>query len=208
MTPHIYDFLMTSIDCLLFDLGGVLVEFNDGFKVFDWADLSPESFFEQWIASPTVREFEAGLITTGEFSEGVVTEFQLPVSAQEFLLNFKAMPKGLFDGTQDLLNQLRGDYHLACFSNTNHLHWPMLRDDFQLGELMDECFISCLTGLLKPDREAFEFVLDELGCSAEQVVFFDDNSVNTNAAAQLGFRAFQVRGISGLEHSLNELGLL
>ena len=198
---------MTAINTLLFDLGGVLVEFNDGLKLFDWANLSQEAFFERWIASPTVRDFEAGLITSDKFAEGVVTEFHLPVSTQEFLLDFQSFPKGLFEGTEDLLKKLRVEYRLACFSNTNQLHWPMLRDDFRIGELMDACFISCLTGLLKPDREAFEFVLNELGCSAEQVVFFDDNSVNTSAAAQLGFRAFQVHGIAGLEHSLNELGL-
>ena len=199
---------MSKINSLLFDLGGVLVEFNDGLKVFDWANLSPEAFFEKWIASPTVRGFEAGLISADQFSEGVVTEFHLPVSTKEFLLDFRSLPKGLFEGTEDLLNKLRVEYNLACFSNTNQLHWPMLRDDFRIGELMDECFISCLTGLLKPDREAFEFVLDEMGCSAEQVMFFDDNSVNVKAAVQLGFRAFQVHGIGGLEDSLNELGLL
>ena len=199
---------MTSIDCLLFDLGGVLVEFNDGFKVLDWADLSPESFFERWIASPTVREFEAGLISTGQFAEGVVNEFQLPVSKQEFLLTFKSLPKGLFKGTQDLINQLRVDYRIACISNTNQLHWPMLRDDFQIGELMDECFISCLTGLLKPDREAYEFVLNTMNCSANQVVFFDDNPVNVVGAVECGLHAYQVEGLPGLKVKLGQLGML
>jgi len=204
----IFGFPMSDIDTLLFDLGGVLVEFNDGFKVFDWANLSPEAFFEQWIASPTVREFEAGLITTDQFAEGVVREFHLPVSTQEFLENFQSLPKGLFEGTEDLLLKLRGEYRLACFSNTNQLHWPMLRDDLRISELMDECFISCFTGLLKPDREAYEFVLKTLNCSAEQVVFFDDNPINVKAATECGLRAYQVEGFAGLVGKLTQLGVL
>lgn len=199
---------MTDIDTLLFDLGGVLVEFNDGFKVFEWANLKPADFFKQWIASPTVRDFEAGKITTEQFAEGVVREFQLPVTAQVFLKNFKNLPKGLFDGTEDLLVELSAEYRLACFSNTNQLHWPMLRDRFKIGELMDECFISCQTGLLKPDVEAFEFVLNTLDCPPEQIMFFDDNPVNTSAAMQLGFNAFQVNGIVEVEKIVIEEGLL
>jgi putative hydrolase of the HAD superfamily len=199
---------MLSITTLLFDLGGVLVEFNDGFKVFDWANLSPAAFFEQWIASPTVRGFEAGKITTDQFASGVVQEFRLPVTADEFLDNFRSLPKGLFEGGEDLLVNLRAEYHLACFSNTNHLHWPMLRDDFKIGELMDECFISCLTGFLKPDREAFEFVLSTLNCLPEEVVFFDDNPINTTAAKEFGIQAYQVEGLGGLRSKLSELGLI
>jgi putative hydrolase of the HAD superfamily len=199
---------MTEIDTLLFDLGGVLVEFNDGFMVFEWANLNPVDFFKQWIVSPTVRDFEAGKITADQFAEGVVREFHLPVSAEVFLENFKTLPKGLFDGTEDLLVGLRAEYRLACFSNTNQLHWPMLRDCFQIGDLMDECFISCQTGLLKPDEEAFEFVLKTLDCPAEQIFFFDDNPVNTGAAVQLGFNAFQVHGIDGLKKIIIEQGLL
>lgn len=199
---------MTEIDTFLFDLGGVLIEFNDGFKVFEWANLSPEDFFEQWISSPTVRDFEAGKITTDQFADGVVREFHLPVAADIFLENFRALPKGLFDGTEDLLIDLRAEYRLACFSNTNQLHWPMLRDGFKIGEFMDECFISCLTGLLKPDREAFEFVLNTLNCLPEQIVFFDDNPVNISAAMELGFNAFQVNGIDGLEKIIKEMDLL
>jgi putative hydrolase of the HAD superfamily len=199
---------MTTINTLLFDLGGVLVEFNDGFKVFEWADLNPAAFFEQWIASPTVRDFEAGKITTDQFADGVVKEFRLPVSPEVFLENFQSLPKGLFEGTEDLLVGLRPKYRLACFSNTNRLHWPMLRDDFKIGELMDECFISCLTGLLKPDQDAFEFVLSALNCLPEQVVFFDDNPINTSAAEEYGLRAYQVDGLRGLRDTLSELNLL
>ena len=199
---------MTVINTLLFDLGGVLVEFNHGFMVFEWANLTPSAFFKQWIASPTVRDYEAGKITTDQFADGVVQEFRLPVSADIFLDNFRSLPKGLFEGTEELLIDLRKRYRLACFSNTNKLHWPMLRDEFRIGELMDVCFISCLTGLLKPDREAFELVLSSLSCPPEQVVFFDDNPINTAAAEKIGLRAFQVEGLGGLKDNLSNIGVL
>jgi len=197
-----------GIDTLLFDLGGVLVEFNDDFQVFEWANMNPAAFFEQWIASPTVRDFEAGRISPQRFAEGVVQEFRLPVSAFEFLQDFQALPKGLYDGIESLLKKLQAKYRLACFSNTNPLHWPVIRDEMKIGALLDECFISYQTGLLKPDPEAFDHVLQVLGCSPGQVVFFDDNPVNIKAALEYGLRAYHVNGIAGLKQIITDLDLL
>ncbi|WP_394938591.1 HAD family hydrolase [Psychromicrobium sp. YIM B11713] len=50
-----------------------------------------------------------------------------------------------------------------------------------------QLFFSGRLGLIKPDRQIFQYVLNELGVSAEQVTFIDDRQENLDAAAALGF---------------------
>jgi hypothetical protein len=49
-------------------------------------------------------------------------------------------------------------------------------------------------GLVKPDRVVFEDVVGELGVPARETVFLDDNAVNVDRAAGLGFDSQRVQG--------------
>ena len=49
-------------------------------------------------------------------------------------------------------------------------------------------------GLVKPDREAFEFAIEGLDCSADSILFLDDNVINVEAARAAGLRAEVTRG--------------
>jgi len=81
-------------------------------------------------------------------------------------------------------------------------------DEMGLRGAVDTHFVSHLTGRIKPDRGAFEHVLQSLGCSPAEVVFFDDNALNIEAARTLGIQARQVRGLGETERALIELGLI
>jgi putative hydrolase of the HAD superfamily len=78
----------------------------------------------------------------------------------------------------------------------------------RLGAAFDSHFVSHLTGRIKPDRQAFEHVLQSLGCRPAQVLFFDDNLLNIEAARTLGMHAVQVRGLVEAQRALIELEIL
>ncbi|MCJ7468363.1 MAG: HAD-IA family hydrolase, partial [Maribacter sp.] len=48
-------------------------------------------------------------------------------------------------------------------------------------------------GLRKPDREIFQFVLDDNGLIAEETLFIDDSKENTDAASALGLHCWNLR---------------
>ncbi len=189
-------------DVLLFDLGGVIVEVA-GLPVWTrWTGHDEETSWQRWLLSDAVRRFESGRATVEEFGREVVREFDLPVAAETFLAEFERWPTGPFPGALELLATLAPHFHLACFSNTNVLHWPRFVADMGLGDAFHQHFASHELGALKPDREAFERVLLALDCAPERVLFLDDNSLNVEGARSAGLHAVQVHGVPGAEQAL------
>ena len=198
------------IDVILFDLGGVLVRLTGVPTMLDWTpgDLNESQLWEKWLHSEAVRAFESGRIDTDTFADTVIREFDLDVSAQTFLGAFETWIDGLFDGVEELLDELRPKYRLATMSNTNAVHWPKLSTQMRLGTLIDTHFPSHLSGLLKPDTAAFENVVDQLAVPAARILFFDDNDLNVTGARSCGLTAAVTRGPSEIRSTLHELSLL
>jgi putative hydrolase of the HAD superfamily len=183
---------------IMFDLGGVLVENNGkaGLAAMLPFPINDHELWRRWLSSPTVRQFERGKISSDTFAKAFVDEWQIKLEPSAFIEAFAKWPTHLFAGAEDLLRRLKGGHHLACMSNTNSIHWerfPTLRS------LFDSCFLSHETGLVKPDREAFENALKVLGKKPEVVYFFDDLLLNVNAARELGINAFQTETFSAIE---------
>jgi len=158
--------------------------------------------------SESVRGFETGQIDEWTFAKGVIAEFGLAIDPRCFLDSFVGWPTGLYPGTLELLARIPRSYQRALLSNSNALHWPRVLDEMGLGPAIENHFVSHLTGRIKPDAGAFEHVLDTLGCSAGEVLFFDDNAINIDAAAGLGIQAVQVRGLAETRQALIHHGII
>ena len=188
---------------LLFDMGGVLVELGDPATVFG-LDTGTDQFLERWLCAPSVRDFERGHIDIGSFAERVVGEAALSYDTGEFVERFMSWPRGIFAGTQELLQSIPGSYRRVLLSNTNRQHWYDAGLAGQLMPLLDRAFLSFETGLLKPDAAAFRHVFESLDCAPEEVAFFDDNAINVEAAKALGCHAFRTRGIGELRSAIDQ----
>lgn len=195
-------------DIILFDLGGVLVELTGIPIMLQWTHhkYDVEALWENWLHSPAVRAFETGRSTPEQFAEDIIKEMDLPVAKQEFIDRFTKWPRGLFAGVPQLLDRLKTDYKLACFSNSNSLHWPILMHDMALETKFSFQFGSHLIGKVKPDKEAFDHVISQLNCRPSSILFFDDNILNVHSASKIGMVAYRVRGPQEIERVLKQIG--
>jgi HAD superfamily hydrolase (TIGR01509 family) len=50
--------------------------------------------------------------------------------------------------------------------------------------------ISCEVGLIKPEREIYNLLLDRYNLVPEQTMFIDDRKPNVDAAAEVGINPF------------------
>lgn len=196
-----------DVAVVVFDLGGVLLELREARSNFG-LDADDATFNEKWLQSRSVRRFERGEIEFGDFAKQAVEELRLPYDHDEFLKRFERWPKALYPGVCDLIDALSGRVRTVLLSNTNAVHWNR-RD---IGELLqhrlDRVFLSFETGELKPDPSSFAQVLDELNCDARQVLFYDDNVLNIDAALQHGIGAQLTRGARELRAHITRAGLL
>jgi HAD superfamily hydrolase (TIGR01509 family) len=197
----------SSFDVLLFDLGGVLMDFA-GFE--ELGDLIPGSprrseVRDRWIHSTSVQQFERGEITPQRFAEGVIEELRIDLTPPEFLVRFVDWAQGPYPGAIALLDRLRRDYRVAALSNANELHTPLHRRRF--GSVIGTFYFSEEIGAVKPDRAIFEHVVDDLGVPPDRIAFFDDTPVNVDAAREIGIAAYTVDGLSALGARLHDLGI-
>jgi len=195
---------------VLFDVGGVLVELSGMETMQSWLQrpLTVDEIWVLWLRSPSVRQFETGLMQAGEFATAVTREFALKVDPEQFLESFVGWPLGLYPGALELLARIPTRYRRALLSNSNALHWPRVLKDMGLGTAIDHHFVSHLTGKIKPDAAAFEDVVASLACVPEQVLFLDDNLLNVDAARGIGMHAARVRGPREAQRVLIEFGII
>lgn len=201
---------MPLIEVLLFDLGGVLVEFSG---VRDLAALlqgrlSETEISEQMSRYLPTEQFGLGKLSPREFGERFVKDWNIELSPEDFLREFQSWSKRLLPGAVELLALLRPRFRLAALSNSNELHWERNTNTLGLTGLFEVAISSHQVGLYKPDPQMFLIALDRLGVSPDRVMFFDDLSANVAAASALGFRAFQVDGVEGVQSRLIQEQLL
>lgn len=204
----------SPIRVLLFDLGGVLVEWVGRDQLLELTDgrLSPEEARKFWLYSRWVQLFERGRCRPDEFAAGAVGELGLEIAPSEFLARFIEWDRGPFPGAISLLESLSAHFQLSCLSNNNEIHWPRIRDQFGLGRFFNPQFVSHELDLIKPEPEIFRHVASALALPTEQVLFFDDNPECVTAARQGGFQAEVARGvrelieICELRFSIGDLG--
>jgi len=198
----------SAFDVLLFDLGGVLIDFA-GFDELSHllpGGVSRDEVRTKWISSPFVQRFERAEITPDVFAKGVVRELGLDLGPDEFIEAFVEWARGPYPGARTLLGVLQNEARLACLSNSNELHTPLHRQSIE--PLMDNYYFSDEIGKVKPDREIYEHVIRDLDVPPRRIAFFDDTRVNVQAAREVGIVAFEVDGIAELESQLQGLGVL
>ena len=201
---------MRSVDVILFDLGGVLVELAGVDQMIAWSRgiSSHEELWRRWLESSAVRRFETGAIGRDDFAVAVIDEFGCAGGVDEFLAAFTWWPRSVFPGAFELLHSLRDRYRLASVSNTNEIHWDRFSNTWKLDSAFHHNFPSYLVGKLKPDAEYFEHVLQELDVPASTVLFIDDNAINVDAAARLGMLTRRGVGVEGARRAFVDLGLI
>jgi putative hydrolase of the HAD superfamily len=198
-----------SNDVLLFDLGGVLVEVAPVAHMLASLGLDTESdAVHRWVSVEPWIRLEVGEIDGPTFCEQFIEAFALEVEPDRVLYEFEAWNLGLFPGAADLLTDLRTRHRVAVLSNTNEIHARRLVNEMGIHGLVDTVFFSHLIGMRKPDERVYRHVATELGVEVTDLVFFDDNHDNIEAAKALGMRAHQVEGIEAVRERLTDLGYL
>jgi len=193
---------------LLFDLGGVVVDFRgaEGLDELTGGAHGLEFCRDHWWRLPELEQFERGTIAPDFFADAFTREWRLDLEREAFLEAFKYWVRGVMPGAPDVLRSLAKTRRLACLSNLNVLHWERCVE-LGVDALFEKHFLSFELGARKPGREIYAHAAEALDAPAHEIAFFDDVPANVEAARAAGMRAFQV--IHGdLTSALLEAGVL
>jgi glucose-1-phosphatase len=182
--------IQNSPKALLFDLGKVLIPFDFTCAYAAMQSLSgldPGEIRSRLIATTLIRDFETGHMEPDAFA-GEVTRL---LGIQCDLADFSAIWNSIF-GHETLIpdswiGSLQEQYRLLVVSNTNILHFEMLRRNYPIFRHFHGYVLSYEVGAMKPDPRFYAAALAMAGCSPEECVFIDDLPENVEGAKLAGF---------------------
>ncbi|MBS1847446.1 MAG: HAD family phosphatase [Actinobacteria bacterium] len=202
----------SRIDVILFDLGGVVFQFDWSRAIASW---SRRSGVDESTLGSRLRfdedtcRFERGELGEDEYFSLLRARLDVELSTDELIEGWNAIFGELCSGITDVLAATTASHHrVAALSNTNATHaraWsaryrPALAP---LGRI----FTSHELGHRKPEPACYRAVIDTLGVTADRVVLFDDVHQNVAGARAFGMHAVQVTGTHDLRLALTELGV-
>jgi FMN phosphatase YigB (HAD superfamily) len=187
-----YTSMMKKISTIIFDLGGVLLDLDQGktLRAFNKLGLDLDDVNE---SASIFTDFETGKINAADFRQGIQTLSKGILTSEQIDHAWNLM---LLETTEErfrLIEQLRKHFRVYLLSNTNSIHIDYFKayieKDFgwnRWSNLFDKQYLSYEMGMRKPHKEIYQFVLNDIGREAKECIFVDDNITNIKNAGALG----------------------
>ncbi len=185
---------MATIRNIVFDCGGVLVDWNPRHlyrKVF--TNTAEMEHFLTEICSPAwAWPFESGK----PFADGVRERQALfPAYAEQIAYydtRWMEMLNGEIPEMVALLHQVkRLGYHTYGLTNWSEEKFTLAYPHYPCLHELEGIVVSGIEHTVKPEPRLYEILLERYDLRAEECVFIDDNPDNIHTAKNLGFHAIQ-----------------
>jgi len=182
---------------IIFDFGDIFINLDKPavFKALEnvgYKEVTPE-------LDDIFKAYEMGLMTSENFILKLneifpsATPKQLRDAWNSILLDF---PENRLLFLEKLAAEKK--YRLFLLSNTNEIHIDYVINT--MGEAQFDRFKDCFEkfylsheiNLRKPNKDIYEFVLNENNLIAEETFFVDDTQENTDASAALGIKSWNL----------------
>ena len=203
---------MGAPQAVLCDLGGVVIRIDPARIRSRWAARSSLPAREVHAAYPDAayEAFERDELSVGEYLGHVRERLQLQGDDDELAADFNDLYLGADAAVVDLLWRLRHrGVRLVALTNTNRLHHRAWSRRFGAElEVFEAIHCSHDLRARKPERAAFERVLDADGLTPSATVFVDDLPAHVEAATALGLQGIVFTGAAALARDLAAIGLL
>jgi glucose-1-phosphatase len=200
-----------SADALLFDLGRVVLDIDFSQAIAIWAahaGRAPAEIVARFVRDEAYRQHEMGQISDADYFATLRAALGIAISDDQFLEGWNAIFVGEMPGIAELLSRAASHLPLYVFSNTNRPHVAHFSKSYAdlLGHFQ-KLYLSSTIGLRKPDKAAFDHVVNAIGVPASRILFFDDLAENIEGARACGLQAIHVKSSADVAGALTALGI-
>jgi len=200
---------MNGIDAIVFDLGNVLLAFDETRAVKRLAartGKTPQQIDEYARGTSHVTELALGKVTKQRFFHTVARDLAFDGAYGEFALIWSEIFTPI-EPMIALAESLKNRLPRLILSNTNAIHMDYVFEHYQFLQDFDAHVLSHEVGLLKPDPAIYRHALRTSGLTASRTVFIDDISANAEAARQAGMQAIHFQTSDQARAELTKLGV-
>ncbi len=204
--------MAAEIDCVVFDIGNVLIRWDPRnlYRRMGHSDAETAQILaETRLLEVNHRELDAG----ADFGVVIARLAGEHPQHRRFVEAFDARWTDMLDGAIDANVQLLAGLKargvpVHAISNFSASKFADACRLFPFLDGFDERIISAEVGMVKPDREIFDLFLARRRLVPARAVFIDDSLPNIETARAVGFRTIHYRGEAvALADELQALGL-
>lgn len=203
----------SKIDTVIFDLGGVLIDWNPEYlyeKIFPGNPKKMKWFLKNVCSPQWNMEQDAGrsLKTGTELLVKTFPEYKDEINA--FYQRWEEMLKGEITKSVLILNKLKrlNKVKLYALTNWSSETFPIALQRFDCLRLFEGIVVSGDEMTRKPYPKIYQILFERYTLSPETCLFIDDNIDNVIAAKSLNMNALHFKNANQLETDLETLKIL
>ena len=201
---------------LIFDLGGVVVEWSNSttYRYIEEKYGISEKAFKP-VAEMEMPDAQTGKLSEADWMRATFSHFGPPPPCSDDVWG-KTFESARYNSKLlELLTDLRAaGYRLAALSNLEPSRAKWLKEH-GIDAYFDEIVFSCEVGLRKPDiskcapenLEIYKLTLRGLGVRASECLFIDDNANCVEAAESIGIKSIRFENVEKLRKELHTRGV-
>ncbi|MFD1293878.1 HAD family hydrolase [Lutibacter holmesii] len=201
-----------QIDTIIFDLGGVLVDWNPTYLYQQIFKDNPEkmAWFLNNVCTPEWNlAHDAGQkIADGEAQK--IAEFpEYETEIRAFYTDWEHMFKGTLEKNVALFKHFKAskDYRVFALTNWSAEKWDKAIELFPFFNDFDGVVVSGQEKCRKPSEKIFQIIFERFQITPEKAVFIDDNKENIEASNQLKLNGIHFQNHEQLLQDLKDLNI-
>jgi putative hydrolase of the HAD superfamily len=199
------------VKTIIFDLGGVIVPFDFNLaytRLRELAGLETAEVRARINATDLPARLESGRIEPRQFARELTALLGFDMDYTAFCELFSCIfycRETIVP--ESLLERLKRRHRLLLLSNTNAIHFAMLRENYPLLQHFDRWVLSYEVGAMKPDPRIYREAIRHAECEPSACFFTDDVAAYVEGARREGIDAVQFTGLEKLQEDLRVRGV-
>ena len=203
---------MTLIKTIIFDLGGVLIDWNPEYvflKAFH-GDKEKTKWFLDTICTSDWNENQDAGYPLEQATNDLVSKFpEYENYIRLFYGNWENMLGGEISGTVTILKQLLAlkKYKIVALTNWSSETFPIAQKRFEFLNWFEGIVVSGDENTRKPFKAIYDITLERFNIDPETSLFIDDNLRNIEAAKLLGIHGIHFKDPETLINQLKTFNI-
>ncbi|MGC1204541.1 MAG: HAD family phosphatase [Flavobacteriaceae bacterium] len=189
---------MIKIDTVIFDLGGVLIDWNPEYVFLDAfnGNRKKMQWFFDTICTMSWNENQDAGYPIQQATDDLVKQFpEYKTYIEMYYGNWETMLGGEISGSVKILEALikSKKYNVVALTNWSNETFPIAKKHFEFLQWFEGIVVSGDEKTRKPFEDIYKITLKRFNIKPEQAVFIDDNLRNIEAANKLNINGIHFK---------------
>jgi 2-haloacid dehalogenase len=200
---------MEKIDTIVFDLGGVLIDWNPDYVYKNiFPDEEERKWFYKNICTADWNEEQDAGRSLQDATDLLVKKFpEHETNIRAYYGRWEEMLGGPIHETVEVLHHLKNKTGIRLFALTNWSAetFPVALDRYDFLHWFEGRLVSGEEKMRKPFKEIYELLVARFNINPHQAIYIDDNFRNLIPAKELGFHTIHFQSPQQFKKELQDL---